>query len=349
MAAKRILFLSNLPTPYQIDFLEELSALTDIRAVFLYSSEANRDWTLRSHSWMNVLNKNDLGSKWKDLLLELSEFKPDCVIVGGYKLPLANRIKLYCWKNAVQYFYWLEKPLPRGGIRAFIRSIIWRITLPYSAGVLSIGSEAEKIYRLYSPLTFNLPYSINASRYPRKAKLVPDLPLRCLFVGQYIHRKGVNELLRAFEVIDPNKASISLAGSGELLPLVQKYVASFPHIFNLGFVEPESLVSIFSDYDVLVLPSRHDGWAVVVAEALASGIPVIGTKMTGAFVDLVVPNGCGRECAVDAKSIRELIEFYAQNPESVLREGLLGRKALLESRAESGNAARSLLNFLQNL
>lgn len=344
MVAERIFFLSNLPTPYQLDYLEQLSRLAEVRAVFLSSSEVNRDWTLQSRAWMRVLRE---GEQWGETLSELAEFKPSHVIVGGYRLPLANRLKWYCWQKSIQYYYWLEKPLPTGGARAFLRSLVWRMTLPFSDGVLCIGSEAVQAYGKYAQKTLNLPYSIDISRYRVREPRLPEGVLRCLFVGQYIERKGVPELLEAFAAIQPGVASLTMVGSGNLLSLVEEFAGRNAHIHNRGFVEPAALAKLFALHDVFVLPSRHDGWAVVVAEAMAAALPVVGTHMTGAFVDLVAPNVCGKACEVDAETIRASIEAYAAHPESVLSDGLLARQVLMASSAEAGNAARLLMQMLE--
>lgn len=343
----RLLFLSNIPTPYQLDFLDRLAGECDIRAVFLWSKEANRDWCLQERPWLRVLGQGKLAAGWAGLEAELDEFKPDVVVVGGYRLPQANRLKWHCFCRRLRYFYWLEKPLPAHGFRALLRSLMWRATLPFADGVLCIGSEAVRSYGKYATSTLNLPYSINVSRYRVRGGGVPTLPLRCIFVGQYIDRKGVSELLDAFAALSPDVATLSMVGSGEQMPLVEDYARRYRHIRNHGFVEPSALADAFAEHDLFVLPSRHDGWGVVVAEAMAASLPVVGTAKTGAFVDLVAPSQCGRECEVVADSIRHAIEFYAENPEAVVRHGEAGRRVLLSSVAEAGNAARHLLQALR--
>jgi len=49
----------------------------------------------------------------------------------------------------------------------------------------------------------------------------------------------------------------------------------------------EALPALYAEADALVLPSRHDGWGLVVNEALASGIPVVATTAVGAATDLL--------------------------------------------------------------
>ena len=54
-----------------------------------------------------------------------------------------------------------------------------------------------------------------------------------------------------------------------------------------GFRPPEELPKFFEESDVFVLPSRHDGWGVVINQALAAGLPIITSDMVGAGLDFV--------------------------------------------------------------
>lgn len=344
----RILVVSNIPTPYQMDFLDELANHCTLKAVFLWSREANRDWTLAAPEWMTVLDHSDNASSQQKFQPILDTLKPDIIIVGGYRLPLANWLKRYSKAHNARYYYWLEKPLPNTGWRALARNLIWRATLPFAQGVIGIGSEAVAAYAPYAKTTFNMPYSINATKYTARNTGAPRLPLRFFFVGQFIPRKGTAELIEAFSTFSPEKVELSLAGSGELQSLVDSAVSKHSHIKLLGFMEPAALAAEFSKHDIFILPSRHDGWAVVVAEAMAAKLPVIGTPHTGAFVDLIATQECGRMCEVNAESIRAAVQYYLDRPEEVERHGARAHEVLMQSRAVSVNAARDLLAMLRD-
>jgi glycosyltransferase involved in cell wall biosynthesis len=60
-----------------------------------------------------------------------------------------------------------------------------------------------------------------------------------------------------------------------------------------GFQAPDALPRFFSDADVFVLPSRYDGWGVVVNQALGAGLPVVCSDAVGAAEDLVIPGENG--------------------------------------------------------
>jgi glycosyltransferase involved in cell wall biosynthesis len=229
-----------------------------------------------------------------------------------------------------------------------IRQFVWALTLPFARQIFCIGKEAMEAYRPYAKKTVNLPYSIDASRYVSRHS-ESNKPVKCLYIGQYIVRKGVPELLEAFEGIGPDQAMLSLYGSGELMSLVANYTQKYSHINEGGFVEPDELPRLISNHDLLLVPSHHDGWAVVVAEAMASSLPVISTRYTGAFVELGQWKGAfrtGALCEVNAQSIRQTILEYVNEPERLTRDGKLGRAIILASSAESKNAARVLLDKL---
>src|SRR5262249_28079426 len=135
-----------------------------------------------------------------------------------------------------------------------------------------------------------------------------------LFCGQMIERKGIDVLLLAFErlIADGIEARLMLVGREAELP---KHLASIgpqarSKIEFCGFQAPEALPRYFSRGDVFVLPSRHDGWGVVINQALAAGMPVISTDSVGAALDLVENGKNGMR--VTAGSVGELHSAMAR-------------------------------------
>lgn len=55
----------------------------------------------------------------------------------------------------------------------------------------------------------------------------------------------------------------------------------------LVFKDWQDLPASYAAADILCVPSRYDGWGLVVPEGLASGLPVIGTDRTGAAVEFI--------------------------------------------------------------
>ena len=141
-------------------------------------------------------------------------------------------------------------------------------------------------------------------------------PLRLLFVGQILYRKGLHHLLAALRNIDPARVELTMvcrqvADLESLLPLPA-------NVHLRRQVSDAELVEVFREHDVLVMPSLVEGFGLVYLEALSWGLPIICTDNTGgpdileAGGGIVVPAG-------DASALaREIIRLL--DSESLLEQ-----------------------------
>ncbi len=101
------------------------------------------------------------------------------------------------------------------------------------------------------------------------------------FVGSIIYRKGLDILIDALSGIDPSLYHIVIIGDGDknwLMSMLSQKIESKNYTVK-GFVEPDNYYKIF---DVLVLPSRQEGFPLVPLEAMANGTLVIRSNVEGA-------------------------------------------------------------------
>lgn len=126
------------------------------------------------------------------------------------------------------------------------------------------------------------PYGVDWEAFapPAMPTSLPARPLRFLFVGSVIARKGVPILLDAWRSLAPKEAELWIAGRAD--PHIHALIPSLPGLKLLGQVPHADLPSIYAQTDVLVLPSLFEGFGLVLLEALAAGLPVIATPHTGA-------------------------------------------------------------------
>jgi glycosyltransferase involved in cell wall biosynthesis len=117
------------------------------------------------------------------------------------------------------------------------------------------------------------------------------------FVGRLTRDKGIPELLGAFGALlhrEPNAYLLLVGwfddGEDALDREIRERVESHPQVIQTGFVQDTA--PFYSAMDVLVLPSRREGFPNAVLEAAASGIPVVSTDCTGSC-DAVVPGITG--------------------------------------------------------
>lgn len=135
-------------------------------------------------------------------------------------------------------------------------------------------------------------------------------PLRVLFAGQVNQRKGIGYLLDAVRGSDQ---TIRLRIAGQAGDAVKQRARNMSNVTFLGPLSRVDLEREYLESDVLVLPSLAEGFALVVTEAMATGLPCVVSDRTGAHevirhgVDgFVVPAG-------DAEALRQQLAHLASN------------------------------------
>ncbi len=113
----------------------------------------------------------------------------------------------------------------------------------------------------------------------------PDGPVRLLFVGRVVRQKGLDVLFDALAGLDASlawtlavvgdgPARVELAARANRLGLMEK-------IRFLGWQGREAMPGLYREADIFVFPSRDEGMPNAVLEAMASGLPVVATRISG--------------------------------------------------------------------
>lgn len=129
-----------------------------------------------------------------------------------------------------------------------------------------------------------------------------------LYVGQLIVRKRIDLLLQAFSQLDLPTARLRIIGKGDQEPHLQQLARQLGIADRVDFTPSmpnAGIVAAMAAADVLVLPSKFDGWGAVVNEALMVGTPVICSNRCGASD--VIENG-RNGYVFEAGSARALLE-----------------------------------------
>ena len=126
-----------------------------------------------------------------------------------------------------------------------------------------------------------------------ETELDPSKPV-VLFAGWLIPRKRVDILIDALPYSEDAQALI--VGDGPLRSELKKQAAEAGVANRVAFVgkkNPEDVVKYFSAADLLCLPSEREGWANVMLEAMACGVPVVARAVDGAL-ELITSEKAGR-------------------------------------------------------
>jgi alpha-maltose-1-phosphate synthase len=175
------------------------------------------------------------------------------------------------------------------------------------------------------------PYGVDWRRFVEAAQVsrqATTRPLRFLFVGSVTARKGVPVLLEAWRALAPREAELWIAGN--IGARERPLIPALPGLRCLGQVPHAEMPSLFAQSDVFVLPSLFEGFGLVLLEALASGLPIIATRHTGA-VDFLGESALGE--LIEAGSVESLIgalqRYLERRPD---RSQVLAAAAPLEAR-----------------
>ncbi|MBK8030812.1 MAG: glycosyltransferase family 4 protein [Chloroflexi bacterium] len=166
------------------------------------------------------------------------------------------------------------------------------------------GFPAEKLF--LSPLSADL------SLFRPQPKT--DDVFRVLYAGTLSLQKGIGYLLSACADLKLPNFELILAGPlhSEAKDLLSRYSGQFQY---LGVVPRVRLSQTYAQASVLVLPSIQDGFGMVMAQAMACGVPVIATTNTGSR-DLFTDGVEGFIVPIrDSQAIHEKILHLYHNPE----------------------------------
>jgi glycosyltransferase involved in cell wall biosynthesis len=245
------------------------------------------------------------------------------------------------YNAGIQRFHRLLAPLTRW---------IWRRADRVVAVCESLGRLTDQTCRglRYSVI----PNGVNLRLFhPPEAPRRPNRPIRCLAVARLVERKGLGELLRAFAMLPRREFLLDIVGTGPDARRLRQLASSLglgQDVTFLGSLERSAVAQRYRDADLFTLPSSAEAFGNVFAEALASGLPIVGSNI-GGIPELVEHGKNG--LLVDPGSpeaLAQAILYLAGDPE--LRESMgQGNRRKAEQQLEWGQVTRQYLSLYDAL
>jgi glycosyltransferase involved in cell wall biosynthesis len=204
-----------------------------------------------------------------------------------------------------------------------IRARAQRRALGRAHRVIAASTHFAKLladdYALAPDAIRTVPNPVDLERFASPAgSRPPDAPIRLLFVGMLSVRKGIEMVVELSHRLADQRRRVTIELAGEprewsdysgLLEGLHPDVGR-----ALGWVDPEQLPALYSSVDALLQPSHYEPFGIAVAEALASGVPVVVSDAVGA-AEWVSSPACRvfRAGDVDAfeRAVRELLSDIA--------------------------------------
>lgn len=236
----------------------------------------------------------------------------------------------------------------RGPLR-WLKRWTYSTAIGWATGLMPCGQFGRELLDRYggnSKPSFLYPFAPDTSLFddpPADAveQVVNRFPFldqerrRIVFSARLMPVKRPDLAVQAFSQIAAERPSWELVilGDGVLRQAVESSVPAHlrDRIHFTGFVnDPTDLAAIYGRSDVLLLPSDHEPWGVVVVEAAAAGLAIVTTNVVGAAPELVAPDRNGvrfpvgdKQALVDALRVvtaEETIDAMRNESKQVFRD-----------------------------
>jgi glycosyltransferase involved in cell wall biosynthesis len=174
-------------------------------------------------------------------------------------------------------------------------------------------------------------------------------PPRILSAGRVVYQKGFDLAMCALSQLKDLEWIWTIAGDGPQMPMLKAMSKEYginERIRFLGWLSSEQIKEQYAAANLFLFPSRHEGMPNAVLEAMASGLPVVATKIAG-NEELVVDGETGKLVpAEDVDALRESLRPLLV--EAQMREQM-GRAARqrVESSFSWAHVAQRYENILQ--
>ena len=276
----KVFVLTDCPSPYQVELFNEIEATGEcaLEVGYLRSRDPGRRWRASEirHECIEMENGGVEHA-------HESACRADLVVFNYYQHSNAERL---IEERSGPWCFWGERPgfhQPAWAGRLLRK---WKLSKLHAsaAPIWGIGKFAVDGYRREfggGRAYFNLPYFSDLQRF--KTEVREERTERVfLFSGSLIARKGVDLLASAFAKLAREVPNVRLriVGDGEMRFESER-------VEFVGFRDWHELPREYAAADVLCVPSRYDGWGLVVPEGLAAGLPVIATDRMGAALEFV--------------------------------------------------------------
>ena len=301
-----IILFQNCISPHQIPYIKEICHDTRVEKVYLitprtdYELRAAMGWDssqlLQGTSIIFYLQPSDEKLKRllrdKDVVALFTGIRADKNVFRWFKLSLDFNIQRGIITEAPNIHLW--KPLWLHRIRFLILDYRYVRRIQY---VFAFGELAVQYYHLWSGMwkVFLFSYCTDIEKCDiSSVNFLPARGTKFLFVGTVDKNKNVSSVLKSSELLKKENFSFDVIGDGVDKKNLERYVyeKQINNVVFHGRMTMKEVHSRMRDYDVLILPSRYDGWGAVVNEALQRGLYVICSDKCGAK-DLLEDKRCG--------------------------------------------------------
>jgi len=282
----RAVFISNIPSPYQIRFNE---AIKNMEMTFIYCDDITKD---RPKYWqINRGDKNIILNNRKRIILfksryinldikdKLNQLNPDIVMLGGFSIP--TNLMAYHWakKKNKKVVVFTEISTHKNRIN------LYRILYSKINAILAVGNKAVEQYKSFFKSTpiYHFSYAGALDERFTIKRSYTNNEIIFLYASRYIKNYNAPMLINAFCELSKKYANTKLimSSNGPLEKkcknLVKDLKLNDKIIFRDDLKSWDEVNDLYALADILVFPASFNSWGQVIPEAMASAMPIITT------------------------------------------------------------------------
>jgi len=335
---KKVLFLSNVPAPYRINFFNELGKLVDLTVLFEAKTTPFSAFNYNLDQKLNFtaifLSDGDIRERkvdWK-ILPFLKRGAYDHIVVTNYGYATEAAAILALKARRIPY----EMELDGGVLRNenVIARAVKRLLIRGAARYWSTGEQTDRFFEAFGVPREKIARYPFSSIYEREiisspltkaekqsAKKELGIPYQkiVLSVGRALHLKGFDLLIRAAACLPQDTGVYIVGGAPKDEWLALAKAVGFDRLHFVEYAPKETVQAYYRAADAFVLATRGDVWGLVVNEAMANALPVITTEGCVAGCEMIRSGENGYLIPCDAwEPIAEHLNALLTN--DVLRE-----------------------------
>lgn len=251
-------------------------------------------------------NANPAWINGSSMLLRFAKLRQTRTVLNIHGIPQLER-RAEQWHESVSFIYWMP-------------------TLSYCnlADRIVVNSEYMRNnvvvwYRVNRDKVAVIPNGVDLKMFAgSNDRIMLEGDPSVLYVGHLSGLKGVDILIQAITKLRSELPNIKLhlvgRGNDPYFAALAKKEGIEKHVVFHGFAEHSMLPSYYRSADICVFPSRHEGFGLVILEAMASGIPVIASDIPS-FREIISDGSDGRLFKLeDADALSKAVIALYQDP-----------------------------------
>lgn len=236
-----------------------------------------------------------------------------------------------------------------------LKNLIYRLIIPYSGVVFcpsqAASNECRQIAKIPNNKIFVVKHGVNSKYFDisHRRQIRPENDLKILYVGLINQRKNTLALCDIVKVLKDKGYNFHLdvIGDGPLKILVQNRINELEINAFMGLrgeVSELEKDKYYMHADVFLFPTMQEGFGLVIAEALAAGVPIVGYNISS--LPEIVDENCGILCPVgDIEAMSNALISFINDRERLIEMG----KCSVENATKHFNWEKKIYLILEKL